>query len=97
MKSKKWNYAVIRSIFGNLWVGKTPSSVKDEVIFADIKDAIDKAEQLFLEHRPCFDPDIDEDEEDYDEDLASEYNNIIDTTEETAEEIRKGMEKFIVE
>ena len=95
--SKKWNYAVMKSIFGDLWVGKTTLSVKDEIIFSELEEAIDKATDLFLEHHPCFEPDLDEDDEDYDDETAYVYNELLDTTRNTAEEIKKGLEKFIVE
>jgi len=97
MKNKKWNYAVVKSIFGDLWVGKTALPVKDEVVFSELQNAIDKATDSFLEHHPCFEPDVEDDEEDYDDETAMAYNDLVETTEETAEEINKGIERFIVE
>ena len=95
MKKKtrvKWNYAVMSSVFGNLWVGKTKLSPKKERVFKDIEEAKEKARMLFQDYHPDFDS---EDEDNNDMEVQSEYDNIDTMTEDTAEEIRKGMEKFI--
>jgi len=95
MKKSKWNYAVVKSIFGDYWVGKTKLKPLKEIIFTDIKDAIEKAQELFKLHKPEFDPDLCEDEDNYDEDYRA-FTEIGETTEETAEKISNGIEKFIV-
>lgn len=96
MGKKKFNYAVVRSIYGELWVGKTKLEVEDRIVFADIKDAVQKAEQLFYDKNIGFDPYLDEDDEDYDEELQTEYEDLTNETEDSVENIPKGVEKFIV-
>ena len=96
MKKKiKWNYAVVRSIFGDFWVGKTKLKANEITIFADIEDVIRQVEEQFLDEHPCFDPNLDEDDEDYDEELTYEFEEIREHAEEP-EEIKKEIEKFIV-
>lgn len=91
---KKWNYAIVKSVFGDLWVGKTQLPADEKRVFADVSDVVDKAKELFLEQNPMFDPDNEDDE---DTDAYYSYEQLQETTEETIEEIRKEMEHFIVE
>lgn len=94
-KKTKWNYAVMRSIFGDLWVGKTKLSVGKDRVFADVNDAIEKAKMLFEDRHPDFDVE-DEYNEDNNMDLQAQYTSIVETEENEIELIRKEMEKFIV-
>jgi hypothetical protein len=99
MKKKiKWNYAVMRSIFGDYWIGKTKLTPIKEIIFTDIKDAIEKAQELFKLDHPDFNPDLLEDDENNDDELLMDYKKISGEDEEdkTIEIISKGIEKFIV-
>jgi len=94
MKKIKWNYAVVKSIFGDYWIGKTKLNPIKEKIFSDIDDAIQKAEELFLDSHIDFDPDLDENDENYNDSVACEFEKLSDI--EEIEEISKGIEKFIV-
>ncbi len=88
MKKKKivWNYAVVRSIFGDFWVGKTKLKSDERNIFSNLEDARGKAEMLFEDTHVDFDP-SDEESEAY-----MDYEKI--RTDEP-EEIRKDMEQHI--
>jgi hypothetical protein len=96
MSKAKLNYAVVRSVFGDYWVGKTKLEPKKGIIFEDINEAIEKAKYLFEIHKG-FDPDLEEEDEGYDEELALQYEDMENTTEEEVELISKGVERFIVE
>jgi hypothetical protein len=93
MKKIKWNYAVVRSVFGDYWVGKTKLKADEERIFVDIQVAIQRAEELFKDDHIDFDPDNENDENG---ELSCIFEDISQVTEETAEEIKKALEKFIV-
>jgi hypothetical protein len=94
MKKKvKWNYAVMRTIFGDYWIGKTKLPCKKESIFADLEDAIQKVEMLFEDAHFDFDPD---DESDENGELLCRYEDIRNNTEESIELIKKNIEKFII-
>ena len=94
-KIKKWHYAVVRSVFGDYWVGKTMLPLIKEKIFVDVEDAIQKAEELFLDSHMDFDPDLDENDENYNDSIAYEFEKLSDVTE--TEEISKEIEKYIVD
>jgi hypothetical protein len=92
MKKDKWNYAVVRSIFGDYWVGRTTLKPKKEIIFSNRQEAIEKAKYLFREDHPEFDPDLCSDDDNDMDELLCEYEQI-----GTGDEIiDKGLEKFIV-
>jgi len=97
MKKSEWHYAVVRSIFDDYWVGKTKLPLKKESIFADLEDAIQKAEMLFEDSHMDFYPDAEEGEEVYNDELFCQYEDIRNNAEESDELIRKDLEKFIVE
>ncbi len=42
----KWSYAIMRSGFGDLWIGKTKLNPDGKSIFAGFDEAIEKAKQL---------------------------------------------------
>lgn len=46
MPKKKFNYAIVRSIFGDHWIGKTELPVKDGSIFSNHDDALKVAKQF---------------------------------------------------
>jgi len=94
-KKIKWNYAVVRNVFGDYWIGKTKLKPLKDIIFVDIKEAIEKAQDLFKRDFD-FDPDLCEDDDNYDDENYCQYNELEETIEETAEEINKNLEKFIV-
>jgi len=96
VKKVKWNFAVVKSIFGNLWIGKTKLAPVKDKVFTDLSEAIEKAQGLFMEDHIDFDPSLVEDDEFYDCELEVEYNELEMTTEEDAEEIKKDLERFIV-
>jgi len=95
IKKIKWNYAVVRSIFGDFWVGKTKLKANEITIFADKEDVIRLVEEQFLDEHIDFDPNLDEDDEDYDDELYYKFEDIREHAEEP-EEIKKALEKFIV-
>ena len=45
-KQKKQSYAILRSGFGDLWVGKVELEPDGNSIFANFDDAMEKAKQL---------------------------------------------------
>ena len=94
-KKVKWNYAVVRSVFGDYWIGKTKLKADEITIFADKEDVIRQIEEQFLDEHPCFDPDLDEDNEDYDDELNYKFEEIREHAEEP-DELEKGLEKSIV-
>lgn len=42
----KWSYAVLRSGFGDLWVGKIKLEPDEKSVFACFSDAIERAKEL---------------------------------------------------
>lgn len=95
MKKGKWNYAVVRSVFGDLWIGKTKLPIKKDTIFSDIEEASQMAIMSFEQAHPEFDT-VDEDNNDMD--LQYEYEKFLYPLEDDKEidEIKKGIEKFII-
>ena len=93
MAKTKWNYAVVRSIFGDLWIGKTKLLVKKDKIYKDLRDAIDMAVILFEESHTNFNPD---DEEDNDPEEQYQYDDLLNTSKDEVEKIDKKIEKYIV-
>lgn len=93
MSKTKWNYAVVRDIFGGLWIGKTKLVVQPNKIFANIADASNRGGILFERTQPDFDI---EEEDNNDMELQEQYDNIIFAMKDDVEEIPKGVEKFIV-
>ena len=96
MTKVKWNYAVIKSIFGDLWVGKTKLKADEDSIFSDKEDAINLAEQLFEDNHFDFDSSLTEDDEYYDDDLFYEFEKIRQDAENNCEKISKSIENKIV-
>lgn len=45
-KEKKLNYAILRSGFGDLWVGKIALPADEKTIFANFDDALEIAKEL---------------------------------------------------
>ena len=96
-KKIKWNYALMKSLFGDLWIGKTKLPPKKEVIFCNLEDAKEKAKNLFLNEHPDFDIEAFENEEEPDNyDNEESYRKIVKCNEKEVEEINKKIEKFIV-
>lgn len=62
-EDKKQFYAVMRSGFGDLWVGKVELEPNEISIFVKFDDAIEKAKQLndFIENAEELDDTIEED------------------------------------
>lgn len=95
MKKIKWNYAIIRSIFGDYWIGKTKLKANEQNIFSNLADAINFAEQLFEDSHPEFDSNLEEGDEGYNEDLYYTFEQIREHAEDKPEIINKKLEKFI--
>lgn len=95
MTKTKWNYAVVRSIFGDYWVGKTKLKANEITIFADKEDVIRQIEEQFLDEHIDFDPDLNEDDESFDEELFYQFEEIREHAEEP-ETISKEVAKAIV-
>ena len=88
------NYAIGKSVFGNIWVGETklkPDGKRH--IYKDKDEAIKKAQEIFCNMHEDFDPSANDDDEDddYSMELMDEYNSLNET-----EPIRKGMEWAII-
>ena len=92
-KKEKWNYAVIETVFGDFWVGKIKLKLEKNKIFAKLDDAIFKAQELFQDAHPDFNEFADDGDEDFNDELLSDYEELAKT--DNIEEIRKGMGKFI--
>lgn len=93
----KWSYAVVQSIFGNLWVGKSKRKADNKKYFSEHKDAVAIAMQDYEANWGVFDIN---DIEDYIEEpddvmqATEEYEAI--NNEDDVEIIRKPMEKFVI-
>ena len=71
-KGKKLNYAVMRSGFGDLWIGKTPTKPNGKSIFGNFDDALERARQLndSIENAMELDDMVEEDIEPLSKDMA---------------------------
>jgi hypothetical protein len=96
MVKVKWNYAVVKSVFGDLWIGKTKLRANEQYIFSNIDDASNFACQLFEDAHIDFDAGLDEEDENYDDELVCQFEELEYPNEEEIEEIPKGVEKAIV-
>jgi hypothetical protein len=96
MAKTKWNYAVVKSVFGDLWIGKTKLKANEKFIFSNLEDASNFACQLFEDYNPDFDYSLDEEDERYDDELICQFEDLENPIEDELEEIKKGIEKFIV-
>lgn len=92
----KYSYAVVKSIFGDYWVGKSKNKPDEIKYFKDKDDAIQKAEQLFEDAHPDFDSSLTEEDENYNDDLFYQYEQISDRDESEIDLIKKSMENFVV-
>lgn len=98
MSKVKWNYAVMKPLMGDVWIGKTKLKCDGQKIFKKLETAKYHAKDLFCENNPDFDEDseIDEDNDSLQSIETQEaYQDIENSTENNVEEIKKGMEKFI--
>jgi hypothetical protein len=99
MAKKVWHYVVMKSVFGDLWIGKTTLPVKNDKIFATLDEAKEKAYMLFEDRYPEFDVDLfEQGEEGNDYGQEDAYRKIYkagDDVENEIEEIPKTLEKFI--
>jgi hypothetical protein len=96
MKRIKWNYAVVKSVFGDLWIGKTKLEANGEYIFSSLEEASSFACQIFEYEHLDFDCSLEEDDENYDDELLFQFEGLENPNEDELEEIKKGIEKFIV-
>jgi hypothetical protein len=71
-----FNYAIVRSIFGDYWVGKTLLVADEKAIFSKVEDAVNKAQHLFCENNLNFDPNAEEGDAEYNDELYSIWDNI---------------------
>lgn len=53
-KKTKWNYAIVRSIFGDYWIGKTKLKADKIKVFSDVEDCIRLVEEKFLREHCCY-------------------------------------------
>lgn len=93
----KWSYAVVQSIFGNLWVGKSKRKPDNKQYFSNRADAVAIAMQDYEANWGVFDIDAIEDYIDNPDEVMQaieEYEAINNTGD--IEEIRKSMEKFVI-
>lgn len=94
MKKTKWNYAVVRTIFGDFWIGKTKLPVETRRIFSKFEDAQNSAIDLFSSDNSyvgCAETD-----ENYNADKEYELQELQDINESDVEIIKKETERFIV-
>jgi len=71
-KEKKLNYAVLRSGFGDLWVGKIALPADEKTIFTNFDDALETAKKLndSIENAEELDEIVEEELELLDKDMA---------------------------
>ena len=71
-KTKKLNYAVMRSGFGDLWVGKIALPADEKTIFAKFDDALETAKLLndSIENAEELDEIVEEELESLNKDMA---------------------------
>ena len=94
-KKKSLNYAIVRSIFGDYWVGLTKLVADEKNIFSKREDAVNRAQDLFCSENPEFDCHAEEGDEQYDWDMYNSWSNIeLDSFD--CEEIPKNIEDKIV-
>ena len=89
----KYSYAVVKSVFGDIWVGKSKHKADEKRFFSDIEDAYNKAEDYFCEQHPDFDFTLDEDDEGYNDELVMLHDEIRNPD---LDEIKETMEKFVI-
>lgn len=92
--AKKYAYAVMKSIFGDLWIGRTTLKPDESRVFTERIDAITKAQDIFSDLHPDFDPSADEEDDNYDEELYCAYEDLEASS--CTEFISKAMEKHII-
>jgi len=96
MKKKQWNFAVVRSMFGDYWVGKTDLPLDKEKIFKTVQEAVDAAKELFLDAHPDFDPDDDESElVEANPELRQQYEDILECEHKPIKEIEEAPKNFL--
>lgn len=89
----KYSYAVVQSMFGNLWVGKSKKKADGKHYFKTHEQAVSLAIIRFEEKHELYD--FDPDDEDVDYEILEEYE-AIQGEDGDIEEIDKKLEKFVV-
>ena len=84
------SYCVVKSVFGDIWIGKSKKETDDIKFFATFDEASDRAKGKFLEFNLDFDENLDSN----DEELQEAYDGLDD--ESNIEEVEEDMEKFII-
>lgn len=69
------NFAIMRSGFGDYWIGKTELPVKDGSIFSTLEDALDQAKSLndSIENQDELDATTEEDVEEVDDAMVERW------------------------
>lgn len=93
MAKIKYSYAIVKSTFGNLWVGKSKRKADGKKYFKTHEQAVSLAMILFEEKHNLYDFDPDYEYVDYE--IIEEYDAIQNENEEP-DEIDKELEKFII-
>lgn len=88
------SYAIVRTMFGDIWIGKTQLKPDEKDIFSSLPQALDRAKEIFQEFHYNFDPNSDIGDEDYNDDLAYAYEELQKGA--GVECIRETMEHYIV-
>ncbi len=91
MKKSNWHYVVMRSIFGDYWIGKTKLPIQKDRVYKIYQEAIDKAQNLFMSTHPDFFPSNEADTE-----AQYAFDEISEKNEKECDVIQKRMEKFII-
>jgi hypothetical protein len=94
-KKKSLNFAIVRSIFGDYWVGLTKLEADEKNIFSKREDAVNKAQDLYCSDHPDFDIHADTGDEQYDWDMYN-FWSYIELDSFDCEEIPKKIEDKIV-
>lgn len=86
------NYAIVKTVFGDFWLGKTrlkPDNKRH--IYNDKDEATKVIQDMYLEEFPDFEPGLDFDDENYDDERQCQYDELV-----SDEEIRPEMEVHIM-
>lgn len=94
MKKVVYSYVVMRSMFGDIWIGKSIRKADEKKFFSEFSAAFKRADKIFSAMHEDFQEEP-IDGEDFDDELASQYEQLKSTTPETAELVRPEMEKYI--
>ena len=93
MNKVKYSYAIVQSMFGNMWVGKSKRKADGKQYFETHQKAINLAMLRFEEKHGLYD--FDPDDEGIHYDILEEYE-AIQSEDGDIQEIDKKLEQFVM-